>query len=164
MISRSIYEVGPWCEMQSSRFAMMHFPIPVKFGFEPDPQMLGPRNSITHVRLRLTIRTMDRQNGAGGTLITMIVRPWPAPWTWQEDYLARMVFDSVREMMVHEVSEAFHVDGKRVFDPHVGEPGYVPEHAQPEPPPWYRGEPGGYREAPRSDIFNRPNLTRDPFR
>ncbi len=125
------------CEILSKRYRMANFLAPVSIRFDSDPGYV--------VAITVAVGARDRQTGRPLEFLTRDVYPGLEDLTLDE--IDRLVFERVFEAIRHEVMEAFHADGRRIFDPHVGEPGYVPEHAPPEAPPRYRGAPGTFRPA-----------------
>ncbi len=133
-----------WCREWERRIELRNFAIPTKIRLDYEAGML---NGIEGLDLVITIRVLDRQTGAPTTLTQREFME--RPWWWESSFFRDRILHSIERLMLHEVREAFHVDGLRIHDPHKNEPGYVPEHAPPSPPPWYRGAPGDYREPPR---------------
>lgn len=131
-----------WCRTTTERYRMANFLAPVSILFDCDEFGEDPYNVI----LIIQIEARDRQTGRPAIFKQRTVHPHLADLSLYQ--LDDFVFDRVSEAILHEVMEAFHANGRRIFDPHVGEPGYVPEHAPPELPPWYRGHPDQFRELP----------------
>jgi hypothetical protein len=138
-------DAAEWCRKQVTRFKMRNFTIPTEISIEPSSRY----GLVYSVILRITIQILDRQTGQPGPLTQL--EEIPAPWQLSPTMFVDIVYNAIERLMIHEAREAFHVDGERVFDPHVGERGYVHESAPPEPPRWATmtsDAPGSLRKAP----------------
>ena len=70
-------------------------------------------------RLFITMKVPDRDTGE--TINLGGIRCEAAPAGLSEPELIAWVYREIEEHVLHELREAFHVDGVRVLNPHVGE-------------------------------------------
>lgn len=100
-------------QLLHSRIALKNFAIPVKFRVLRC-DWTKPRT----VRWGILLRVPERETG----------EPTPLKFEYEwsesklcfmdEDLVLRIVRVTLCEILRHEIDEAFHVDGARVFDPH----------------------------------------------
>lgn len=92
----------------SSRYRLKNFPIPVQIQFE---------DRYGSPTLLITFMVPDRNTGKPA----QISSSYPIDSIRLIAQLDDVVYREVRRAVQHEVDEAWHVDDRRVFDPHRGE-------------------------------------------
>lgn len=73
-------------------------------------------------RLRMTYVVPDRDTGKPIELMNEVPVPHyflEGSVTYEDDEVRRWLHDSVNDLLTHELNEAWHIAGVRVFDPHL---------------------------------------------
>lgn len=103
----------------ASRIELRHFMIPMKLIVKlRETDASGPFPGMFEWDLVLCANIRDRDTGKpiwldfSATMTTEFVDEMSFP-------IERWIFDHVERFLRHELEEAFHVDGKRIYDPHV---------------------------------------------
>jgi hypothetical protein len=110
----SIWTADEIARVLRARFELRNAPLPMVVEFFPD-NAEADRHYRPRVRMRVSILVPDRDSGQRTCVCQ---EGWVTLRDMEDGNAVHIVRDAIHMLMAHEIDEAFHWDGERVFDPH----------------------------------------------